>query len=367
MKVGFFPLHTFSKPGGVKYHVLALQKEFQRRGISSKIVVPRRHDKEKYGKDIILLGNSIEIPFKGTRADFTVCLKPSEIRRLLGREKFDILHFHNFGLHSFQVLEESEATNILTFHADIPSGIIKNILLASLKKLAAPKLHGIICIAPFQLKFFKGIRCPKVVIPNGVDLKKFRPDIAPIKKYKDGKLNILFLGRVEKRKGLIYLLRAYKMLKGEFPNTRVIVVGTGPLLQECKKYVAENKLKDVVFEGDVSPQEVPAYYAMCDIFVSPAIFGESFGMVLVEAMACGKPVVAFANEGYKGVLTGKGAEFLVKPKDWRGLAKKIKVLLRDEKLRQRMGKWGIKHAESYEWSKITDRILRFYDEVRHSS
>ena len=93
---------------------------------------------------------------------------------------------------------------------------------------------------------------------------------------------------------------------------------------KCQKlhipFSRENKLKDVVFEGRVKQGRMANYFSTCDIFCSPAFFGESFGIVLLEAMASGKPVVAFANDGYKRVLTGKGSEFLIEPKDWKELA-----------------------------------------------
>jgi phosphatidylinositol alpha-mannosyltransferase len=366
MKIGLFPLHTFAKPGGVKRHVLALHREFKKRGLHSKIVVPRRLRDERYGNDIILLGNSFEIPFYGTQGDFSFCPNPKEIEELLEREKFDILHFHNFGLHSLQILESSRAPAILTFHANIEGSTFFKafpFLLSNFQKIVAMKIDGVICIAPFQLKLFQNFRGPKTVIPNGVDLTEFHPKVPPIKKFQNGKLNILFLGRVEERKGLIYLLKAYQLLKRKFTDIRLIVAGEGPLLPACKKFVETNKIPDVIFDSVPEEGDVANYYATSDIFVAPSLWGESFGMVLVEAMACGKPVIAFANEGYKGVLTGEGAEFLVPPKDWQGLAQKIEVLIKNRKKRNEMGKWGIREAKKYAWPKIADKVLHFYDEV----
>lgn len=367
MNIGFFPLHTFIRPGGVKRHVLALHREFQKRGLSSKIAVPRRSLKEHYGKDIFLLCNSIEIPFGGSRADFTLCLNPNTVKKFLAREKFDILHFHNFALHTIQILEHSNGINILTFHSNIEGSKILSsfpFLVYNFRDLVLKKIHGIICVSPLQLKFFSDCHRPIRVIPNGVDLKGFHPGIPPIKKWKDGKFNILFLGRVEERKGLIYLLRAFQLLKKDFSDLRLLVVGEGPLLPECKRFVKEHKLPDVVFENLVEEGKVASYYATCDIFVSPAVWGESFGMVLLEAMACGKPVVAFANEGYKGVLTGKGSQALVKPKDWYGLAEKIRIFIENKAKRRELRLWGLREAKKYAWEKVADEVLRFYDDVR---
>lgn len=374
MRVGLISFHSFSRPGGVKRHVLGLQKEFKRRGIYSKIIVPRRKIKEFYGKDVILLGTSFPIRFSGSQSDFDINFNPLAIERVLNREKFDVLHFHNFGFPSaLQILtspSSSSALNILTFHANIKgSRFLRGFpfFLNMLEKIIQWKIDGIIGVAPLNIRIFKNYKGPKAVIPNGIDLEEFNPKGSKIKKFLDGKINILFLGRIEKRKGLIYLLKAYQMLEKRLKrnwvlsNLRLIVAGSGPLRDNLEEWAKKNKLENVIFEGEVKEKKVPRYYRSCDIFVSPAIFGESFGIVLVEAMASGVPVVAFANEGYKEVLKSPGKKFLVKSKDYKTLSRKIESLIKDKKLREKMGRWGIKEARKYSWQKIADQILDFYE------
>ena len=367
MKVALISFHSFYQPGGVKRHVLGLAKEFKKRGIETKIIAPRRKREENYGKNVILLGTSFPFPFAGAISDLTINFNPVAIENTLKKEKFDVLHFHNFGFPSIlQILTSptaSESLNILTFHASLEgSKFMKRfpVLLGLVNKICQWKVDGIIGVAPLNLKYFKEYSGPKIVIPNGIDLAVFNPRVPKLKKYSDGKINILFLGRIEERKGLIYLLRAYKILEKTFSDLRLIIVGEGPLKENLEKWVKDNKLKNVVFEGKVPEEKVASYYKSCDIFCSPAIFGESFGLVLVEAMACGKPVVAFANEGYKGVLTGKGARFLAKPRDYKTLAEKIEILIKDPKLRKEMGQWGIEEAKKYSWPKIASQVLDFY-------
>jgi len=379
MRVGLISFHSFFQPGGVKRHVLGLKEEFKKRGIYSKIIAPRRNRLEDYGKDVILLGTSFPLSFSGGQSDFDINFNPLAIGRVLQKEKFDVLHFHNFGFPStWQILEKSESLNILTFHANIEgSKFLKRfpIFLYLLNKIVQWKIDGIIGVASLNLKVFKDFKGPKVVIPNGIDLEEFypapfdkkcrvNPQALKIKKFCDNKVNILFVGRIEKRKGLIYLLKAFKILTRKFSNLRLIIVGEGELKEYCQNYVKENNLKEVCFEGQITGPKLPSYYRTCDIYCSPAIYGESFGIVLIEAMASNVPVVAFANEGYQQVLKGKGSKFLVKPRDYKTLAEKLEILIKNPQLRKEMGEWGQTEAQKYSWPRITDRVLNFYEFCR---
>ncbi|GAH25704.1 unnamed protein product, partial [marine sediment metagenome] len=125
-----------------------------------------------------------------------------------------------------------------------------------------------------------------------------------IDRFCDGKINILFVSRLEKRKGLNYLLKAYQQVKREIPNSRLIIVGPGIRLRhKYEKQVRQNRLEDVVFTGHVAYDELPRYYKTADIFCAPATGRESFGIILLEAMAIGTPIVASNIEGYASVVT----------------------------------------------------------------
>ncbi|MFH1401842.1 MAG: glycosyltransferase family 4 protein [Parcubacteria group bacterium] len=370
MKIGLVSSHSFVRPGGVKNHILNLQKEYKKKGHVCKIIAPRSINEKNYKKDIILLGTSFKLLVGGSQGDFTFNFTPGAIDHLLKKEKFDLLHFHNFGPITWQILNNPYLAKqtILTWHASLEGANYFKYLpfgKAIVRNVVRNKIDGIIGVAPFNLDVFRGIKIPKAVIPNGIDLEKFNPGAKKIKKFLDGKINILFLGRIEERKGLMYLLKAYRLLHKKFGsewaalNLRLIVVGRGPLEKESKDFVSENNLKNVVFIGQIV--EPPSYYATCDIYCSPAIYGESFGIVLIEAMATEKPVVAFANAGYKIVLSkGKGKKFLAKPRDFRTLAKHLELLIKNPKLRKTIGRWGQKEAQKYSWPKVADKILAFY-------
>lgn len=368
MKIGLISFHSFSHPGGVKNHILGLHKEFKKMGVESKIIAPRRYLKENYGPDVILLGTSFPVNFHGTQTDFCVNFNAPAIDKILGAENFDVLHYHNFGFPSaFQVLEKSNILNILTFHANIKgSKFLRSFpsFLYLFKKIIQWKIDGIIGVADLNLQFFKKYNGPKVVIPNGIDLEEFNPHIPKIKKFRDGKINLLFVGRIEERKGLIYLLQAYKILQQSQENLRLIIVGDGKLKKECEQWACDNNLQNVCFEGEVQQEKLPAYFTTADIFVSPAIHGESFGIVLVEAMASGTPVVAFANQGYRSLL--QGGKCLVPNKNYKALAKKIKVLIKNRNLYQEIKEWGLIKAQKYSWTKICHDILAFYKFCREN-
>lgn len=367
MKVGLVSFHSFQNPGGVKNHIMGLARELQKRGVQVKIIVPRRSRSENYGKDVLLLGTSFPMPFNESQGDFVINFNPFAIRRVLNKEKFDILHLHNFGFPSaFEILVSSKATNILTFHANLEkSQLLKTFpsFLSIFRKIVNWKVHGVIGVSPLTMELFKTFPRPKRVIPNGLDLESFQGK-PPMVQFADGKLNILFVGRMEKRKGLPYLLKAYEILQKKHPNLRLLIVGEGELREECEQFAQRHKLREVHFLGELQDSDLRRAYKSADIFCSPALHGESFGIVLLEAMASKLPIVAFANKGYAQFFRGKkGANFLVPPKDVAGLSQKLELFIQNESLRKEMGEWGFQEVQQYSWKSVADQILKFYEEV----
>jgi phosphatidylinositol alpha-mannosyltransferase len=202
------------------------------------------------------------------------------------------------------------------------------------------------------------------VIPNGIDLDTFKPGLAPIRHLRDDKLNILFVGRLEKRKGLGDLLRAYRLLLTRMPRTRLIIVGDGPLRGNVESYVARHRLPDVIMAGYVPETVKPRYYASADIFCAPATGAESFGIVLLEALASGLPVVATEVPGYMSVLEPGHDSLTVEPRSWRELAASLVILARDAALRSRMGGYGREKAWRYSWPSVASHVMDLYEEAR---
>jgi len=181
-------------------------------------------------------------------------------------------------------------------------------------------------------------------------------------------LCILFVGRLEQRKGLGYLLNACAKIKNSLHNSRLIIVGPGTMLRHrYEKLVEEMGLTDnVVFVGFVPSNELPSYYRSADIFCAPATGGESFGIILLEAMACGKPVVATNIQGYASVLANGEEGLLVPPRDEKSLADALLSLLNDKNLRLKMGAKGRTKAEKYSWPNISQQVMDYYNSLLNS-
>jgi phosphatidylinositol alpha-mannosyltransferase len=265
------------------------------------------------------------------------------------------------------VLRLSPVANIGTFHAchGRPGYNLAKPFGKWILKRWFRKLHGKIAVSKpamdFAYEHFPGYYN---IIPNGVDIEHFSPDVPSIERFADGKLNILFVSRLEKRKGLNYLIEAFKQVKQEIPNSRLIIVGPGTRLRRgYEREVRRSGLKDVVFIGFVPYEELPRYYKTADVFCAPAIGRESFGLILLEAMAVGKPIVASDIEGYASVLTHNVEGLLVPPGDKEMLARALVSLLADGSLRREMGAKGKAKAMGYSWERIAQSVLNYYIRV----
>jgi phosphatidylinositol alpha-mannosyltransferase len=373
MKIGLVTPYDWSYPGGVRDHVLHLANEFIANGHDVRILAPASGPKSKLSeKYIYKMGGTTPIPINGSIA--RIILDPSialRVRRVLMREHFDVIHVHEPlvpGL-SQTVLRCSQAVTVGTFHATSYPGIYStlNLAYASTYPFLRPlfrRLDGCIAVSASTLQFvsryFPG---DYRVIPNGVNLERFSPQVAPLPQFMDGKWNILFVGRFEKRKGAKYLLRAIPHIREYFPQTRFIFVGEGRLRGGFQRYVERQGWQDVVFAGYVSEEDLPHYFASAHIFCSPATGGESMGIVLLEAMASGKPIVASNISGYATVVSHGVDGLLTTPRDSEELALAVEHLLEHEPLRQQFIQAGVHKAREYAWPRVTENVLEFYHEL----
>ena len=367
MKIALVSPYDYPYPGGVTEHISHLATEFRARGHEVHIIAPQSAGvRSQDGEIVHSVGSVVQVPANGSVARISLSLRLSRrVKEILQSEKFDVIHLHEPLLPAvpITVLRHSQTVNIGTFHAFARSNYAyfygKPIL-----KYFVKKLHGRIAVSPpardFVAEYFPG---HYEIIPNGIDYDRFAQPGPPLEKYREGGPNVLFVGRLEPRKGLKYLLGAMTRVWDHFPTARLIVVGSGPLLDDYRKLVEANRLQNVEFTGFVSGDELPLYYRSCDVFCAPSTGQESFGIVLLEAMAAGKPLVASDIPGYRFVVNHGVEGLLVPPKDEQGLALSLVRLLSDGELRAKMGAAGRSRAQQFSWDKIATRVLAFYDRV----
>lgn len=368
MKIGLVSPYDFSYSGGVNNHIAHLAKHFTEWGHEVKILAPCSQDVNgSYACPVISIGRPFPISAIGTVARIPVSpWLPFQVALTLQREKFDILHIHEplIPLLPLTVLQTSPSVNVGTFHAYHNRPRFYKWASPFLKR-CLPRLRGKIVVSEPAREFVaRHLPADYRVIPNGIDIHHFNGLGAPRPHYDDGKLNILFVGRLERRKGLDYLLQAYGRVKDQLPPSRLIVVGSGGK-NDARYHRMCNHLgiDETVFTGFVSNDDLPGYYASADIFCAPATDGESFGIILLEAMACGVPVIASKVAGYASVLEHEAEGLLVKPKDAADLGQALQKLAGDRSLREQMGTRGRTKAERYNWEHVAREVLEYYQSV----
>ncbi len=314
------------------------------------------------------IGRTIPIPINQSIGRIT--FSPRLLHRLerILRQPYDILHLHPPLSPSIPLalLHLSRTVNIGTFHAAHRNLFWYDVFHHILDRYAR-RLHGRIAVSRVALesvaRYFPG---EYTVIPNGVDIRRFRPDLPPIPWMKESPaFHVLFVGRFEPRKGLIYLIRAVYLLRDAIPDLRLVVVGDGPLRAFYQREVERRGIRDrVVFVGRVAREHLPRYYASADVFVSPATGAESFGIVLLEAQACGTPVIASHIPGYAQVIRHEENGLLVPPRSPRHLARALLRLYRHPDLRHRLRKRGLDVVrQRYAWDVVAAQVEGFYYEV----
>lgn len=368
MKIALVNPFSFTYQGGVQEHVKELYTFLKERRQDVKVIAPRQNREEDYGPDFLLLGSSIVIPGNDSRVSLSYCL-PFEAAAVIRREKFDLLHFHSFlPFMPFQILnglKGSRAVKIMTSHSNIEGSFFATALGGITEFVIdsfVSQMDGVICVSTAARELVKNFNGLTAIIPNGINLKKFNQCVGGRREFRDGKVNLLFVGRVDHRKGLQILLPAFAALRRRRNDLRLIVVGDGFLRAELEAKVHQEKIPDVVFAGEVKASETPPFYAVADIFCAPSIRGETFGIILLEAMASGVPVLASDIAGYREVMP-KAAGTLCPPGDIAAWEAEIEKLINEPRRRQQLVEVGLSHAKKYDWASVGPRILTFYQEV----
>lgn len=363
MRVAMVSPYSWAHPGGVNSHVRGLASEMMRRGHSVTIVAPD-DGVEVPGAALKSAGRSM--PFPANRSVAWLALVPgtgAKVRRALSEGTFDVVHVHEplVPLVSTAAVRASECRVVGTFHAAGDRRALVYGLARVFYRDVHRRLDRLIAVSEsaksLVLPHFPG---DYELIPNGIDIERFsgkreRPENLPA-----GGPVVLFVGRNEKRKGLSVLLEALPILLREVPDCRLVLVGEG-LEDRAVLHGLDGSLREhVSVLGYVSDGGLPAYYDAADLFCAPALGGESFGVVLLEAMACGTAVLASDIPGYRDVLDQTGGGRLFKTGDPKDLAVNLAMLLKNAGLRGELSANGLEGVRKFFWSHIGDRLEECY-------
>ncbi|MBN2362604.1 glycosyltransferase family 4 protein [candidate division WOR-3 bacterium] len=375
----------YPTPGGVSEHIYNFAKNMRQRGHKVVIVAPKvsRKKSPEHDFDVLRAGKAVPVRANKSVAKVTVGARLYwEVKDIVRSENWDIIHTHGpyapvlpylgqkFNCRS-ALLGDHVTAKIATFHASYRRVLPYEIFKAFLQKPFS-KIDGLIAVSEEAKesveKYLKGnFR----IIPNGVDSNYFNPDLPRVDKFSENDFNIFFAGRFDPRKGVTYLVKGFYFILKFVPDAKLWIGGGDKYRKLGLDFIMSRlKAKNPVIASRVEYlkfipyAELPRYFASADIFCSPAIGGESFGIVLIEAMACGTPVVASNIAGYKEVVSDNKDGLLFKPRDIKDLARKVVTLAKDRQLRKKMGENGRKKVlEKYSWDKVTDSIEDYYYEV----
>jgi phosphatidylinositol alpha-mannosyltransferase len=370
VRIGIVSQSYYPRYGGVTEHVHNSAVELRRRGHEVTIITGRFRDARKGDRPagIERIGHNVVVPMNRAFVDLTVGFGlRRQMRRLLRRHRFDVLHVHcpNAPTLPLIAIQESRGVTVGTFHSTAGRSLLQDAFHSHLARIVA-RLDARIAVsktaeASSRLYYPGDYR----VIPNGVDVDRFHPDRQPFERWRDpSRVNLLFVGRLDPRKGLQYLLAAMpEVVERTHGRARLLIVGDSCLRGRFAAQIAPATRPHVHFLGHVPGDDLPRWYATADIFVSPASSNESFGIVLIEAMASGRPVVATDIPGYRSVIhPGDDAEAFP-PGDTASLARVLVGLIEDPVRRARLAQRGRVRALEFAWPRVTDQIERVYREV----
>jgi phosphatidylinositol alpha-mannosyltransferase len=373
MKIGLVCPYNITKGGGVNEIVLATHDELVKRGHIVKIITPLPRDAEVVDiPDVIFAGTSTDFrsPMH-TTVQVSASYDTDKIDEMLMHEQFDILHFHEpwIPMISRQILLRSTSVNIATFHAKVPETLMSRTVVRVVTpymKSVMKYLHHLTAVSDSAAEYAAALTDqPITIIPNGIDLDKYHKPVLAAKakaKKAKGPKTILYIGRLEGRKGVKYLLQAYQLLTQEMDDVQLIIAGDGPNREKLELLAEDLKLPNVSFLGYISQELKVELLGQADIYCSPAIYGESFGIVLLEAMATDTVIVAGSNSGYSDVMQELGAVSVVNPRDDVEFARRLKLLLENDPLRELWKKWAAEYVQQFSYEHVVDQYESLYED-----
>lgn len=371
LKVGLVLDTSLDPPDGVQQYVISVGEWLRSAGHDVHYLVGQTEHRQL--PNIHSLARNIKVRFNGNRTTIPLPTNKRKLRKFLKQEKFDVLHVqvpHSPFMAQRLIMAADKKTAVVgTFHI-LPFGRLAHIGNRGLGVWLKPSLKRfdqMLSVSPAAAKFARDtFKVDSLVIPNAFDYRRFH-QARPFDKYDDDKLTVLFLGRLVRRKGCGLLLRAVATLleeKRPLPAFRVVICGKGHNELKLREFVDYHKMTKLVeFTGFVSEDDKPRYYASADLSVFPSSGGESFGIVLLEALAGGRAaVLAGDNPGYRSVLAAK-PDLLFDPHDVTLLADKLERYLKDAELRRDIAKWGEMYTADFDTAVVGRQLLAVYQKA----
>ncbi|PIZ62401.1 glycosyltransferase family 1 protein [Candidatus Saccharibacteria bacterium CG_4_10_14_0_2_um_filter_52_9] len=370
LKIGLVLDTSLDPADGVQQYVVAIGEWLSSQGHEVHYLVGQT-DKRQLA-NIHGLARNINVRFNGNRTTIPLPAGRKKLKQLIARQKFDVLHVqtpHHPLMAQHLILAADDSTAVVgTFHI-LPYGRLPRVGNRALGIWLRPSLKRfdrIVSVSPVAAEFARAsFKVKTDVLPNVVDYQRFA-SAKPLPQYNDNRLTILFLGRLVPRKGCHTLLKAVAELakQSRLPAFRVVICGIGPLEAKLRGFTNKHGLQDMVeFAGFVSEEDKPRYYASADISVFPSSGGESFGIVLLEAMASGRAaVLAGDNPGYRSVMEPH-SDLLFDPANAGLLAQKIALYMTDDAERQAMGRWGAQYTADFDVAKIGSKLVDIYQQA----
>lgn len=362
LKIGFVFDDSLDSFDGVAQYVKTLGSWLSTQGHEVRYLVGRTKMAEWSGGKVYSLAYNQRVKFNKNYVSIPLPANPRKVARVLKEEDFDVLHIqvpYSPFMAQYTLWTADKRTGILgTFHI-IPADIMAAMGARFLKVLygrTPQRFDRIVSVSPAAAEFAKkAFKLKTEVVPNVVDARRF----AGAKKIK--KHDIVFLGRLVDRKGCRELLEAFAILHKRAPKYRLVVAGDGPERESLVRLSNYLNISDNVdFIGFIDEKDKPSLLAGAKVACFPSLYGESFGIVLIEAMAAGAGVVLGGdNAGYRSVLGGQ-PQLLVDPVDAEALANRLEIFLTDEKLAQELHAWQAEHVRQYDVNIVGPKIVSLY-------
>lgn len=368
MRIGIVTEYYYPSVGGIQEHVHNFAREARRLGHVARIITSEMPDAAKAdtrspeSADIIRVGRSLPIFNNGGLGRITGGTGVgAAVREVLARERFDVVHVHAPLTPVLPLVAIHHATGpvVGTFHTNFQPGLLYRLLRRQLQRYL-DRLDAAVAVSHACLNAFKDrLQADFRIIPNGVDVDRFSRG-RRIRRYDDGKLNVLFVGRLEPRNGLDRLIESFHRVWQQI-GARLIVMGDGPLLPRYRAMVPQEMAEDVIFTGRVL-DERPDWYATADVYCAPARIA-SFGVTLLEAMAAGKPVLASDIDGFREVLQHGREGELIAGDDPAAWARAMVRISRDPSRGASYGERGRLTVQRYAWPVVTREVLGLYRSI----